>query len=143
MVIKPNNDPGFNKITRAYEQFSNLRFKIIPSMRFEHFSRLLENSAIVIGNSSLGVREAPFFGVPSIDIGTRQTNRSISNSVFNLKYRDLAQLGELTRSLWGREYSSSTEFGDGGASMRIADIISSGVLKNLSVQKFFAELAYD
>ena len=112
-------------------------------MRFEHFSRLLENSAIVIGNSSLGVREAPFFGVPSIDIGTRQTNRSISNSVFNLKYRDLAQLGELTRSLWGREYSSSTEFGDGGASMRIADIISSGVLKNLSVQKFFAELAYD
>ncbi|MGB3740107.1 MAG: hypothetical protein WA948_12245 [Pontixanthobacter sp.] len=30
----------------------------------------------VIGNSSFGVREAPFLGVASLDIGTRQINRA-------------------------------------------------------------------
>jgi UDP-N-acetylglucosamine 2-epimerase (hydrolysing) len=50
-------------------------------MRFSHFSELMKNAACMVGNSSAGVREAPFLGLPSLDIGTRQSNRSDAPSV--------------------------------------------------------------
>ena len=42
---------------------------------------LMKNAACMVGNSSAGVREAPFLGLPSLDIGTRQSNRSDAPSV--------------------------------------------------------------
>jgi UDP-N-acetylglucosamine 2-epimerase (hydrolysing) len=51
-------------------------------MRFSHFSELMKNAAVMVGNSSAGVREAPFLGLPSLDIGTRQTNRATAPSLF-------------------------------------------------------------
>ena len=53
-------------------------------MRFSYFSTLLKNSQIIIGNSSVGVREAPFLGVPSINIGSRQFRRAEAKSIKNV-----------------------------------------------------------
>ena len=61
IVILPNNDPGNEIIRNAYKKInSNIKFKIIKSMRFEYFLTLLKNCNVVIGNSSCGVIEAPF-----------------------------------------------------------------------------------
>ena len=46
----------------------NKNFKIFKSMRFEYFLTLLKNCQFIIGNSSAGVREAPFYGVPALNI---------------------------------------------------------------------------
>ena len=72
VVIMPNNDPGVKAIKKELDRLDKSRFRILPSMRFKYFSCLLQNANILIGNSSTGVREAPFLGVPSVDIGTRQ-----------------------------------------------------------------------
>lgn len=40
-------------------------------MRFEYFPTLLKNSNFIIGNSSAGLREAPVYGVTTINIGHR------------------------------------------------------------------------
>ena len=72
IVILPNNDPGANDILHVINALPKERFRILPSMRFIYFSELLKNAAAHIGNSSVGVREAPFIGLPSLDIGTRQ-----------------------------------------------------------------------
>ena len=53
-------------------------------MRFEYFLTLLKNSSMILGNSSSGVREAPFYGIPTINIGTRQSNRVNTKSIFNI-----------------------------------------------------------
>ena len=85
VVIYPNNDPGSEIILEDYKKFDdNNRFKIFPSMRFEYFLTLLKNSMFIIGNSSAGIREAPHFGVPSIDIGTRQNGRVKCDSIINI-----------------------------------------------------------
>ena len=76
VVIAPNNDPGSADIFDVLERLPSARFRVIPSMRFAYFSELLRNAGAMIGNSSAGVREAPFLGIPSLDVGTRQTNRS-------------------------------------------------------------------
>ncbi|UOF91403.1 UDP-N-acetylglucosamine 2-epimerase [Fodinisporobacter ferrooxydans] len=86
IVIYPNNDEGSSDIFKAYEKIRyNTRFKIYPSIRFEYFLTLLKHSEFIIGNSSVGMREAPVYGVPSINIGTRQNNRFQYSSIINVK----------------------------------------------------------
>ena len=139
VVIKPNNDPGFNDIITAYNDVSAENFRIIPSLRFQYFSVLLENARVVVGNSSLGVREAPFFGTPSVDIGTRQTNRARGNSITPLNVSELCKLSGIIKTEWDRIYECNLMFGDGSASKKIADIIEFGASMKLPEQKFYSD----
>lgn len=84
VVIYPNNDPGSDVILDTIIPYQeDPRFRILPSMRFEYFLTLLKNSRAIIGNSSAGIREAPVYGVPTINIGSRQLNRLSSSSVIH------------------------------------------------------------
>lgn len=77
VVIYPNNDLGSQAILNAYSDLkTNENFRVFPSIRFEYFLTLLRHSEFIIGNSSAGIREAPYYGIPSIDIGSRQQNRA-------------------------------------------------------------------
>jgi UDP-N-acetylglucosamine 2-epimerase (hydrolysing) len=76
VVIYPNNDAGAEVILERIDEVRGDRqFRVIPSMRFEYFLALLKNAVAIVGNSSAGVREAPVYGVPTINVGTRQLNR--------------------------------------------------------------------
>ncbi|MEK4027941.1 UDP-N-acetylglucosamine 2-epimerase [Pseudobacillus sp. FSL P4-0506] len=76
IVVYPNNDEGSNTILDEFERFKdNKKFKCFPSIRFESFLTLLKYSLFMIGNSSAGIREASVYGIPSIDIGSRQEGR--------------------------------------------------------------------
>lgn len=87
VVIFPNNDLGSNFILKEYEKIKNRKnIKIFPSVRFEYFLTLLKNSEFIIGNSSAGIREAPYYGLPTINIGTRQQNRALSLDIINSSY---------------------------------------------------------
>jgi UDP-N-acetylglucosamine 2-epimerase (hydrolysing) len=87
VVIYPNNDLGSKYIINIYKQLaSNSRFRIFPSLRFEYFLTLLKNAQFIIGNSSAGIREAPYYGVSTINIGTRQQNRSLNANIVNVNY---------------------------------------------------------
>lgn len=87
VVIYPNNDLGSNAILHEFERFKNKpNFKIFPSIRFEYFLVLLKYSKFLIGNSSAGIREAPYYGLPAINIGTRQQNRAFHKDIINCGY---------------------------------------------------------
>ncbi|WP_054852816.1 UDP-N-acetylglucosamine 2-epimerase [Olleya sp. ITB9] len=87
VVIYPNNDLGSQTILKAYKRLeNNPKFRIFPSIRFEYFLTLLKYADFIIGNSSAGVREAPYYGIPTINIGTRQDNRAVLNSIINTNY---------------------------------------------------------
>ena len=80
IVVFPNNDLGSTSILKAYEKLKgNKRFRIFPSLRFEHFITFLGNAQFLLGNSSAGIHEAPYLGIPTINIGRRQENRDIDN----------------------------------------------------------------
>jgi UDP-N-acetylglucosamine 2-epimerase (hydrolysing) len=85
VAILPNNDYGSLTILDSISNLSaNKRVRIIPSLRFEYFLTLLRNAKFILGNSSAGVREAPYYGVPTINIGSRQRRRSQSSSILNI-----------------------------------------------------------
>lgn len=89
IIIYPNNDLGSQYIIDAYDKIKmNSRFRIFPSLRFEYFLTLLKNSQFIIGNSSAGIREAPYYGIPIINIGTRQQNRAVHADIINTDYSE-------------------------------------------------------
>jgi UDP-N-acetylglucosamine 2-epimerase (hydrolysing) len=85
VVIYPNNDAGSDVIMAGLERLrEHPRFRFIPSMRFEFFLSLLRHAEVIAGNSSAGIREAPVYGVPTVNIGSRQFNRYDYPSILNV-----------------------------------------------------------
>ncbi|MBR8462162.1 UDP-N-acetylglucosamine 2-epimerase (hydrolyzing) [Campylobacter sp. faydin G-24] len=86
IVIYPNNDNGSHFIIDAINNIKSDNIKIYPSIRFERFLTLLKNAKFIIGNSSAGIREAPFYGIGTINVGTRQQGRFSYESIINCGY---------------------------------------------------------
>lgn len=79
VIIYPNNDLGSDIIIDCYKKNKSKKFKMIPSVNFEMFLTLMKNAEFMIGNSSAGIRETEVYGIPTINIGSRQNDR------YNLK----------------------------------------------------------
>lgn len=138
VVISPNNDPGTEDIFSILETLDTNYFRIIPSMRFNYFSELMRNCKIMLGNSSAGVREAPFLGIPSIDIGTRQNNRASSSSVVWCDALETDDIQEKIECLWGKAGQKHEGFGDGSASGLFLEILMQEDFWKIDFQKAFA-----
>jgi len=139
VVISPNNDPGNEKIFMAFDRLPLTHFRILPSMRFNYFSELMKNAAVFIGNSSVGVREAPFLGLPSLNIGTRQHNRSDNDLVSHSSAFDSSRIVAFIESSWTRKNPGSHEFGRGNAAKKFAETILEERYWNLPMQKYFSD----
>lgn len=141
IALMPNNDLGSNDILKCYEEFKgNDKFKLLPSMRFEYYLAALREARAIIGNSSSGVREAPVFGVPSLNIGSRQHRRASSPSIFELSTpitQDVRLL--LSRVLEAKVAHGSLEFGDGSAGQKFATLLLEGSLTSIPLQKEFED----
>ena len=140
VVIAPNNDPGSEDIFEVLNALPADRFRQFPSMRFNHFSELMKNAACMIGNSSAGVREAPFMGLASLDIGTRQTNRAQAASVFSCEAQDRAAIQSFLTSQWGHKHAPHTGFGEGCAADRFAKILQDDGFWDDGLQKSFHDI---
>ncbi len=140
IVIKPNNDMGSSLINKALKKLeNNSRFKIFPSLRFEYFLVLLKNCQFIIGNSSAGVREAPYYGVTSIDIGSRQLNRVKSDSVVHCSY-DKKEIRLAIEKAKNRTPSKSSHpFGKGQSDQLFIELLMGAELWSIPCQKQFKD----
>jgi UDP-N-acetylglucosamine 2-epimerase (hydrolysing) len=109
-------------------------------MRFSHFSELMKSAAVMVGNSSAGVREAPFLGLPSLDIGTRQTNRATAPSLFTAAAGDRPAIDAFLRDQWGRAHGRHTAFGEGRAADRFVAVLRDPAFWARGLQKRFSDL---
>ncbi|MEO1033764.1 MAG: UDP-N-acetylglucosamine 2-epimerase [Bacteroidota bacterium] len=137
VVIYPNNDLGSKHILKAYEKFSdNKRFKVFPSIRFEYFLTLLKNAEFIIGNSSAGIREAPYYGVPTVNIGNRQLNRATSLEIINVSSKKQNILEALNKLSEKVEVSSEI-FGRGNSAELFLTTLETKELWEINHQKQF------
>ncbi len=139
VVIFPNNDPGSEFIREEINKLNKERFLTLPSMRFNYFSELMKNCSIFIGNSSAGIREVPFFGICSIDIGSRQYNRAISQSIKQIKASKKKEFLELILNNWNKKYNKDLSYGEGNAAKKFVKIIKNENLWDISLQKKFMD----
>jgi len=137
IVIFPNNDLGSADIFEEYKRLDSIsRFLLYPSLRFENFLILLKNADFIIGNSSAGVREAPYYGLPSINIGTRQNRRADAPSIINIA-NEKADILEAIERAKTMECEPTQDFGDGNSAQRFFDILDGDDIWHISKQKDF------
>lgn len=120
ILIHPNNDEGRDLIlTELKDLFESPNVIHFPSMRFEFFCVLLKNAEFIIGNSSAGIRESPVFGVPSINVGSRQNGRERSKLVIDCKsktidinkgFEKIMRLKRVPDKIFGSELNSTQIF---------------------------------
>lgn len=139
VVIVPNNDPGSELIMSVIRDLPKDRFRVLPSMRFAYFSELIRNAKAIIGNSSMGVREAPFLGVPSLDVGTRQYNRGTAPSLMHCSAFDRQNIDFFLDEFWGRRFDRNQSFGRGNAACAFVELLRQKVFWNSPMQKYFVE----
>ena len=139
VVIYPNNDHGSDLIMSEIARLESRRtFRIFPSIRFEHFLTLLRHSKFMIGNSSAGVREAPYYGIPSINLGTRQLNRSKAKSIIHCD-EDVDQILDAISDAEKSLFKPEKEFGDGNSHHLFLRALEDISLWKLSKQKVFVD----
>ena len=141
IVVYPNNDLGSRSILDEYSRLKrNNRFRLIPSLRFEYFLTLMKNAKFIIGNSSAGIREAPYYGIPIINIGTRQKNRSMHSEIRNVDYSLEEISNALSNSDLMRKVIPSKDFGEGNSSQLFLGSLEKGDIWQLNNQKQFRDL---
>jgi UDP-N-acetylglucosamine 2-epimerase (hydrolysing) len=140
IVIFPNNDLGSKYIIDAYNKLnSNPRFRIFPSLRFEYFLTLLKNAQFIIGNSSAGIREAPYYGIPIINIGTRQQNRSVHADIVNVDYNKTNITAALKTIDQHKVNPSQSDFGQGNSAELFLKSLKNDVVWSINHQKQFRD----
>ena len=143
ILIYPNNDLGTEEILYEYKRLiGNKNFNIFPSLRFEYFLKLFKNSEFMIGNSSAGIREAPYYNIPTIDIGTRQNNRDKIDSIYNCNYSKNSILKHilLFKNNLIEMKTSKSNFGNGNSNILFKKLLKSKGFWNTPKQKYFNEI---
>jgi UDP-N-acetylglucosamine 2-epimerase (hydrolysing) len=141
IVIYPNNDTGTEIILEEIKKIeNNKKFVIFPSIRFLYFLTILKNAQFIIGNSSAAVREAEVFGTPSINIGTRQQNRSKNNEIFNVEPRKNLILNVI-KQVENKRFKEKSFFGYvDNTTKRFLDILCNTSVWETSIQKQFIDI---
>ena len=141
VVVYPNNDLGSQAILKAYDKLKdNPRFRIFPSLRFEYFLTLLKKSQFIIGNSSAGIREAPYYGIPIINIGTRQKNRALDTTIMNTAYSQQAIFEALQNITYIKTQQKTASFGDGNSAVLFLESLVKDNIWQFNHQKQFRDI---
>lgn len=142
IIIYPNNDLGSNIILNAYKKIEEKKnIKIFPSIRFEMFLTLLKNCDFVIGNSSAGIRECGVYGIPAINIGSRQSGRFNifeNKNIINIEDR-LLEINEIVDNI-DKYRIKCCPFGKGTSCEKFIKILETELFWNIEIQKKFNDL---
>ncbi len=130
VIIYPNSDPGGRKMIDVIDKYRKYNFiKIFKNLSRDDFLDILNNTSVMIGNSSSGIIESSMFELPVINIGSRQSGRERASNVIDCSYRRDDILNSLKKALYDKKFINAvkkckTPYGDGTAGIKIFDILS-------------------
>lgn len=134
VISFPNSDAGGGEIIRAIEEYNSVPFiysaKNIPRLDFVN---LLRNAACLVGNSSLGILEAPLLKLPVVNVGNRQTGRLHAENVQFVPHQKNAIISAIQMAVHDEGYIAAVKlcknpYGDGKSSQKIADLIANTII---------------
>ena len=128
----PNVDAGSDGTSNGIRAFRELEkpknIHFFKNMQPKDFLRLLKNSKALIGNSSVGLRECAYLGVPVVNIGNRQFRRLRTKNVMDVNY-DLNEILKATeKAIDTHHFKTSNIYGNGDSGKKIAEILATSEL---------------
>jgi bifunctional UDP-N-acetylglucosamine 2-epimerase / N-acetylmannosamine kinase len=129
----PNPDAGSDGTSNALRTFREEnptnKFRFFKNMEGKDFLKLLYHSKCLIGNSSVGIRECSFLGVPVVNIGTRQNRRVRGSNVKDVDFDETKLLEVINLQLKSDNLKQEEIYGNGNAGIKIAEVISKAKLE--------------
>jgi len=133
LALYSNNDAGGKRIIAELDKSG---FKIIPHIQYEDYLRILKVADVLVGNSSAGIHEAPSFGLPTVNIGTRQQFRERGVNVVDVPVVRKEIFEAVEKCLFDEKFKSKVKRGKnpydhGNAAEKIVHILETIKLPNV------------
>lgn len=145
IITFPNADVGADKLVeliKSYAEESPDRVFAVPSLGSKNYLSAMSLATLVIGNSSSGIIEAPFFQVPTINIGDRQKGRLAAKSVHHCepKQREIVDTIKhaISSNSLGDLATFDNPYGNGNTSHKIVKILET---RSFTCSKSFYDIA--
>lgn len=123
----PNMDAGtdgVSKAIRVYREHNDSdHIRWYTSLPIEQYGKILYNSSCIVGNSSSGIRESAYLGVPAVNIGNRQAGRQRGENVIDVSYDSTQILSAIESQVEHGKYESADIYGNGDSAEMIVDIL--------------------
>jgi len=146
LITYPNADTSGRLIVERIEDFAGRhprRCRLAKSLGERLYLSLLRHADLMIGNSSSGLIEAPTFGLPVVNVGSRQHGRLRGVNVIDVEpsHEDILRGIEAARApaFRARARGAANPYGDGHAAPRIVEVLRAVSLDARLVQKRFSE----
>jgi len=130
IVIYPNADAGGREMIKEIERFQHLPFVLIfRSLPYRDYINLLRCTSALVGNSSSGIIEAPYFKLPVINIGTRQNGRERADNIIDVPYDREKIITAIRKALYDKAFRKRVQkcknpYGKGKTGEKITHILS-------------------
>jgi len=121
--IKSNGDPGSVKMSKTFEQEKYDKIHPMNSLPRNLFVNLMRHSYALVGNSSMGILEAPTYKIPVVNIGNRQQGRMNAGNVKFTKYSKIEIIKAIENACLNNAYRDEinrivSPYGDGNSSIK-------------------------
>lgn len=127
IVFWPGQDAGAGMMSKAIRTWiSDHPDQVIHTVRNlppARFLKLLTQAAVLVGNSSAGIRESAYLGVPVVNLGSRQAGRERAGNVRDVPHEGLRIVHAIHQQVRHGPYPSSDLYGTGMAGQQIAQAI--------------------
>jgi UDP-hydrolysing UDP-N-acetyl-D-glucosamine 2-epimerase len=146
LITYPNTDTGSDVIVREIENHrKNGLVRILPDMGQVAYYSAMKHAKFLIGNSSSGIIESPYFGLPTINVGTRQQHREKSSNVIDVEVDTLEIQKAIKKVMLDLEFikqsrNCSKPYGDGNTSIKTPEILKSLPNAEILLRKYQAGL---
>ena len=131
ICIPSNSDPGNFMMKRVINSFHNEDWFVkLDTLPRTEFINLIRNTYAIVGNSSMGILEAPHYRLPVVNIGNRQKGRLNAGNVEFIDYNKQKIISSIEKACLDKDYRSKINklvnpFGDGTAATKIRKAIES------------------
>lgn len=130
----PNIDAGSDGTSKGIRHFRETNpdapIHFFRGIDPDDFVRLMNKSTVMIGNSSAGIREASYLGVPVVNIGDRQEGRLRGPNVIDADYNADQISQAIQTQISAKRPDPVKIYGDGTAGDQIANILATVELRN-------------
>lgn len=123
IITAANADLGGSEMNEYFRKVCEKRqhFHFIPSLGQRRYLSIMNQAYALIGNTSSGIVEAPFIGVPVINIGERQKGRHLCRNIISASGDSLESLHEAVRRIPDKKFEPDYYYGDGNCSNKIVN----------------------
>jgi GDP/UDP-N,N'-diacetylbacillosamine 2-epimerase (hydrolysing) len=102
--IFPNTDPGAYDILKAINEINSPNIKFFRTLEREIFVNIIRRAKCLVGNSSMGILEAPYYKIPVVNVGNRQKGRLNAGNVEFVEYNTDIIIKAIEKAVFDESY---------------------------------------